>query len=536
MKKNLSDFNKIQTALSSGQFVRAANLSNKLLLKDPNNIQALIILGEALLRNEQFAEALVTCARVVELDNKNLKGINNFGAALLRNNKYTDAIEIYEYGLSIDPNNYDFLVNICNAYQGVGWPEKALKTAMQAIEINPKGFMAYNNLGTALGELMYLSESRQAYLTANNLNSDYLPTIINLAQLEIKFGNHLAGLQHYEKALKHKNITASYVELIKYYMSYSLLYLGEINIGWDYYDYGFTPLLPMGTWRSIRKFSQPRWNGDLQEKKTVLIWREQGLGDEILFSTCLKQLADAGMSVILECDPRLIDIYQRTYPEFKVRPQSVDSFEYPLHDDFELQCPIGSLPRYFRRSLSDFNVDNRRWIPSAAKVENISNRLMPYKNKILVGVCWSSGKLHASRNMHYTNLYDWKPLLLQPNLQFVNLHYGECEDEIIAVERELGIQILRWNDIDLRNDLEAVIALISLLDCVCTVGTAVAMLSGMTGTTTNLLLQKSWVLLGQTECYPWFENIKPFVAEIDEHVGINIKNLSPYIFKSHSTS
>jgi hypothetical protein len=83
----------------------------------------------------------------------------------------------------------------------------------------------------------------------------------------------------------------------------------------------------------------------------------------------------------------------------------------------------------------------------------------------------------------------------------------------------------------LRNDLETVLALISELDCVCSVGTAVSSIAGSSGVPTLLLLQRSWILLGETDIYPWYPNVKPFVVEHNEHVGLNIKNLRPFIKK-----
>ena len=531
MKKTNSEFAKVQTAMVNGQYVKVINLCQKLLEKNPEDIDLLLFLGEAQLRTEQFQEALQHFARVVELDNQNIRGINNFGAALLRNNQYKHAIEIYEYGLELDPKNYDFLVNICNAYQGLGQPEKSLQTAMRAIELQPNGYMAYNNLGTALGDLLYLEEARQAYLTAITLNPGYLISVINLAQLEVKFGEHAKGLQHYESALKNKNITPSYAELIKYYMSHSLLLLGEIDIGWDFYEFGFSPMLPMGAWRSTRKFKQPRWDGKLETSQRILIWREQGLGDEILFSSCLGELAEAGMNVILECDPRLIPVFKRTYPEFEIRAEQINQLGYSTANDFDVQCPVGSLPKYFRRSIPDFDRPTRTWLPEISKLEQIKQRLEPYQEKILVGICWSSGSLNIARNKNYTNLIDWQELLTQDHLQFVNLHYGQCEAEILEVEKALGISILRWPDIDLRNDLEAVLALISQLDCVCSVATSVSIMAGIAGVPTNVLLRKSWILLGQEDSYPWFHNVKPFVVGHHDHVGLKIKELKPFIQK-----
>jgi tetratricopeptide (TPR) repeat protein len=532
MKKNNSSLKKAQTALLSGQFVKAINICEKLIKLDPLNVDCLLTLGEAYLRNEQFQEALIPCAKVIELDNSNIRGLNNFGAALLRNHQHSDAKEILEYGLELEPNNFDILINVCNAYQGLGQPEKSLQTALRAIEVSPGAFMAYNNLGTALGDLLRIEDARQAYITANVLNPNYLPTIINLAQLEVKLGDHHRGVQLYESALKLKDLSASYAELIKYYLSHSYLFLGELEKGWDYYDFGFCALLPKGAWRSLRRFNQPRWNGDLNDKTLrILVWREQGLGDEIEFSTCLKDLYDADMNVILECDPRLVNIYQRAYPKFIVRSESVDLKNYPMFNDFDVQYPLGSLPRLFRRRIEDFQKQFHLWIPDDIQVADIKERLKPYKDKILVGISWRSGVLKVERNTNYTNLTDWHDLLKLNNLQFVNLQYGDCEEELISVEQELGIQILRWSDIDLRNDLEAVLALVSELDCVCSVGTAVSSLAACAGVPTLLLLQKSWILLGETENYPWYCNVKPFVVDPNMHVGSNINNLSPYIVK-----
>jgi hypothetical protein len=101
------------------------------------------------------------------------------------------------------------------------------------------------------------------------------------------------------------------------------------------------------------------------------------------------------------------------------------------------------------------------------------------------------------------------------------------------VEQQFNIEILRWQDIDLRDDLETVLALVSQLDCVVSVGTAVSVIAAAAGVNTLVLLQRSWVLLGQNEQYPWFPSAKPFVVETNEHVGINIANLHSYIAKLH---
>jgi hypothetical protein len=248
----------------------------------------------------------------------------------------------------------------------------------------------------------------------------------------------------------------------------------------------------------------------------------------------LQDIHETNLDIILECDPRLIGIFKRIYPRFEIRGESINLNNYPSVDDFELHLPIGSLPKYFRRNLADFNKQIPKFLPQETAVNFISQKLQKYSNKILVGICWRSGKLSIERNLNYTALSDWGPLLSDPQYKFVNLFHGDCEDEIRAVEEKFNIEILRWQDIDLKNDLETVLALVSQLDCVVSVGTAVSVIAAAAGVNTLVLLQRSWVLLGQNDRYPWFPSARPFVVETNEHVGINISNLHSYIQKLQS--
>ena len=115
--------------------------------------------------------------------------------------------------------------------------------------------------------------------------------------------------------------------------------------------------------------------------------------------------------------------------------------------------------------------------------------------------------------------------------QFVNLLHGDCESELIEAENNFGINILRWTDFDLRNDLETVLALVCEMDCVISVGSAVSVIAAAAGVNTLVLMQRSWVLLGQNDKYPWFPSVRPFVVETNEHVAINICNLQPFVKK-----
>jgi tetratricopeptide (TPR) repeat protein len=523
------DFKNAEQALQKGHFAAAIAHLDKLLQLEPDNLRYLSKRGEAHLRNENFEAGLIDYAKVVEADNKNVVALTNFAAALIRCNQQENAREVLEYALELDPKNYDAQINLCNVYQTIGKPEEALRTAFRALELRPTAAVAHNNLGTALGDLNLVEESRQAFITANTLDPKFIPAVINLAQVEIKLGNYPEGTRLYEEVLKLKHISPNQAELVRYYLGYAYLYQGQLGKGWDFYEYGFGQLLPRGALRATRRFRQPRWNGEDLTGKSLLIWREQGLGDEIEFSTCLNDLAASGASVIVETDPRLVSIYQRVYPSFTVRAERIGEDLFSNIDDFDVQCPVGSLPRLFRRTMEDFERPRPLWLADMARADDFRERLAGYRGKKLVGICWRSGLFSIVRNENYTALPDWSEVLSDPEVQFVNLQYGDCEHELTEIENQLGIQILRWPDLDLKNDLEGVIALMSELDCVISVGTAVGSLAGAVGMRCFLLTKKAWMMLGEEKRYPWFPSVMPLLPRTGTHVAERLSDLPSLI-------
>jgi tetratricopeptide (TPR) repeat protein len=522
---------KIQKALSTGNYSVAIKYLDRLLEVNQNNLPLLMSRGEAHLRSENFEAGLLDLAKVVEADNKNVTALINFSVALIRCNMQIDAKPVLEYVLELDPQNFDAHINLCNIYQALGKSEECLKLSIRAIELKPDSVIGYNNLGTAFGDLNMIHEARDAFRIGYKVDPTYISTSINLAQLEVKLDNHAEAAKLYEEMLTLKNISPSELELVKYYLAYCYLNIGNISKGWDNYEYGYGSLLPVAALRSRRKFKEPQWNGESQENKTILIWREQGLGDEIEFATCLSDVYHTGAKVILECDQRLVGVYKRTFPSFLVRPESFGEDSYPTTQDFDLQCSIGSLPRFFRRDLTSFN---RPTIPiniSKSSLEKFKLKLTDFSRKKLIGICWRSGVFSIGRNLNYTALLDWKELLSQQDFQFVNLQYGDCENELLEIEAALGIQILRWPDLDLKNDLENVLGLIKNLDAVVTVGTAVSSLAGSCDVPTYLLAKPSWMMLGQTERYPWYACVTPLLAEKNEHLAEKIKLIPDLIRK-----
>ena len=118
----------------------------------------------------------------------------------------------------------------------------------------------------------------------------------------------------------------------------------------------------------------------------------------------------------------------------------------------------------------------------------------------------------ATRNVYYTNLDQWGPILTTPGLVFVNLQYDNCQPELDAAEQRFGVKIHAWDDIDLKDDLDSAAALISALDLVITAPTSVAAMAGALGVPVWDLAGKedNWSTLG-TDYMPWYPSMRLFL-------------------------
>jgi tetratricopeptide (TPR) repeat protein len=391
--------------------------------------------------------------------------------------------------------------------------ESSLNSSLEALKINPSSADAYQNLGSSFFHLAKFDEAKHAFETS---------LLLNPATKEAK---HSLGLVLFkqdkiQEALKimMELISSSQpsdrlnLDQIKWDASLMLLRLGDLDKGWEFYEFGLSPkVFGNLSRRPLRTFDVEEWTPLCDKNLPFLIWREQGVGDEILFATCLHDLINAGFKPIVECDKRLIQIFQRSFPSVSFREPSfsTDSPYYSLKKDFLYHIPMGSLMKHYRSKLEYFP-NSGGYLKSDDVLENkwrgrIRNSLIKKKR---IGISWRSGILDPLRNSKYSSLADWGPLLSSKNFDFFNLQFGDCIDEIKDAENRFSININRCQDLDLRNDIDDIFSLISNLDHVVTISSAVWTFSAALGIPTTLLLHAPhWTMFDQNYV-PFFPNVK----------------------------
>lgn len=309
---------------------------------------------------------------------------------------------------------------------------------------------------------------------------------------------------------------------IKFNFSFPLLAKGMFDEGWQYYQARENSVFK-------RKFEAQRWNGKpLSRNEKIMVWSEQGVGDHIAFSTMLPDLVrEVGTErVIFETDPRLISLFQRSFPEIEVRKNprlKVDSSPYIT--DYQKHIAVGSLASIFRRKIEDFP-----GTPSlkASDEWNFFWKKRLNSNKIKIGIAWTSGLRSITRDISYLSIEDLGILFkgTEDHIDWINLQYGDCDNELEYVRAKFGIKVLNWDDINLKDDFEAVAALINNLDLVISISSNLLELAGALGKPTwGITHFPNWTMHDQDH-YPWHHSVRMYQVAFPYPIKLTLPEIA----------
>jgi len=350
------------------------------------------------------------------------------------------AIEFFKRAIAKKSDDFETWIEITKAAGANQQDIDAIYYATQAISLDPTKPIAHNNLGAAFMTIGKLNEALYCFETTLQLDPHNLMAKSNCSVIYEKRGDMEKAIATLENCLPLAEKGSIQEAEIKFKMSLPLLYLGNLKRGWEMYDEGFKPKNTR-TRTPKRHFDVPQWQGEPIQDKRLLVWGEQGLGDELMFFRTLPEVFTHCNQITIECSQRLVSLFQRSFPNCHVRSHALDGsyFLKPIYSDFDYHIPVGSLMRLFRNDITDF-----KNVPPYINVDPVLNekfkdRLSKFKPKKLVGICWRSGKLAEDRNLNYAPLSAWESIFSIENIQFVNLQYGDCSHELKQVQDFLGL-------------------------------------------------------------------------------------------------
>lgn len=286
-------------------------------------------------------------------------------------------------------------------------------------------------------------------------------------------------------------------------------YLGQLQLaqchwaeGWGNfearYSSGAVPFRPM---------PYPQWAGQCSEEGTLLVLADEGIGDEIMYASCLAEAASRVKKVVVECEPRLQRLFTRSFPHIQVignqrknDPSWLKGLPQP-----DWQVPASELPALFRRSDEDFPAHQGYLKADPDRVAYWSNRLhRDHGAKWKVGISWRGGTSKTRGRARTLGADHWRPILQQDHVAFVNLQYGRYEQELADLNRMGGQSVHDYPQAVA--DFDETAALVAALDLVVTVCTTVVHLAGALGKPVWVLtpLSPGWRYTTSRDTMPWY--------------------------------
>jgi tetratricopeptide (TPR) repeat protein len=256
----------------------------------------------------------------------------------------------------------------------------------------------------------------------------------------------------------------------------------------------------------FRAMPFPAWDGRPRPDGTLLILADQGIGDEIMFASCFDDAIERSADTLIECEPRLIRLFQRSFPRAQFiatqRQTTIDWLAGLPKPDWQISS--GDLPALFRNGDETFPQRDHYLHADASRRAHWRERLATLGPGLKIGLSWRGGTDRTRTRARSIAPEHWAQILSVPNAQFVNLQYGAYEQELAELRRLRAGSIHDFPEAIA--DYDETAALVSELDLVVTVCTAIVHLSGALGTPVWILSPRvpSWRYTAHAHAMPWY--------------------------------
>ena len=447
---------------------------------DPLLADALSNYGTALRERGRVDEAIPLLERALQLKPQSEAVNTNLGVAYFERNRHVEAAERHRRALQLRPDFPEARNNLGNALAALGEEEEAIACYRDVIAQVPGHADAHSNLGLQLQERGEVDAAMRNYARALEIRPDHADALNNLGYLLQEQGRRDEAMGLYRRAIEANPHSAR----AAYNLGLAHLCRLEFAEGWRLCELRYHTTPPVATLRpfAIPKFAAADWG----KGHRLAVWREQGVGDQLLYSTLLPDLDARGQEFVLEVDARLVAAYRRAHPAWNVVPPEDSEAAYASCDR---HIALASLPELLRPSTADFGRQPRALLAAdPVRAAGYRARLAAPGTR-LVGISWRSfqpvarGYLQRKKS---AGLAAFLELSRRADLRLVDLQYGDTQAEREAFEQGGG-KLLRVDDLDLFNDLEGVLAAIEACDLVVTTSNVTAHLAGVLGKETLLV-------------------------------------------------
>lgn len=476
---------------------------------------ATALANRALAHNQlkQYAAALADCDAALALQPASAATHCTRGRALNGLRRHKDARAAFARAQELQPDHVEAWQQAGNLELRLGRAREALDHYAQVLALDAANTETLTNRGVALSQLRRHDEALQCFERVIGLNPKHADAYGNRGIALSELGRHQEALISFERAI---TLKPGYIEARANQGVCSLL-TGDFARGWAQYEWRWNKraadFVPAPGSAKVMltpdNFGKPVWNGERTDE-TVLIWPEQGIGDQILFATMLPDAIARIGRVVLAIEERLHPLFRRSFPQCTLTTLEAAR----KSGDFRLQIPLGNLGKHLRASENTFLLNRKATlIADRSAAARLRKSLGASPRRRLCGISWLSR--HASFGTDKSLSLDaLRPLLETPGYRFVDLQYGDTAKERVAFERGTGLAITHVDGIDNQQDIDDLAALIEACDIIITISNTTAHIAGALGKTVLLMLPHNtgrfWYWQATREDTLWYPGVRVF--------------------------
>jgi tetratricopeptide (TPR) repeat protein/ADP-heptose:LPS heptosyltransferase len=482
---------------AQGKLEEAAASHEQALALKPNLVEACFNRGNVLQAQGKLEEAVGSYERALALNPDMAELHCNLGNALQAQNRLAEAETSYERALALNPEYADAFYNLGNLRQAQENLNQAAACYERALALKPDLPEAHYNLGNTRQAMGDIEAAAACFERALDLRPGYAEAHYNLACVLQSLGRLEDALPRYQKAVELKQGYAQ----AHFGLALAQLLHGDFDPGWRNYE---------SRWQSpdhdtpMRDYPQPLWTGEKLSAGRLLLWGEQGVGNEIQFAGLIPDALRIGNRIVLDCDPRLQALFARSFPEIEVVSGCrVAESEMAAH------IATGSLPGLFRPSESAFAATTSPYL-KADPAETEQFRARYSDGRKLIGLAWQTSNKQTGRKRSI-DLALLAPLFAQPGIRWISLQYGDF-DALEEQAASASAPLLIDRSVDQFANIDLFAAQIAAMDQVITIDNSTAHLAGALGLPVWLLLPYAadWRWLETRKASPWYPTMRIF--------------------------
>jgi tetratricopeptide (TPR) repeat protein len=533
----LSEMGSLQLEL--GKPAAAEKIFRELKRRSPGLLAASVNLGSALMAQNRLDEATESLNEALKQDPFCVQALSNLGAICVKQKNIPEAQRLLERALEFDPLCFEARVNLAVVFQKQWKWEKALRILEDVARIRPDSPELRYNLGRAYWHRGNYPAAEQALRDVTRLAPEIIDAAVDLGKVlyetgraeeaveqmrsvlqrnperplaHVSLGFALETMGEFDQAMAcYEKALALDANDIQAHVNRGVLRIltGDFERGWPEYEWRVRTEELVA---SYGRFPFPRWDGSPLAGRTLLVHAEQGLGDEIMYGSCVPELIAQAGHCVIECADKLQPLFARSFPQATVRGMAKGDAAEWLKDvpAIDVQIPAASLPLHLRRKAADFPRDRPYLTADAGKIANWRARLGKLPGGLKIGLSWRGGVPLTGNVLRSIPLERMLPVLQQEGVSFVSLQYGEARGDLDRLARLHDISIEHWQEaID---SYEETAALMCALDLTITVCTAVVHLGGALGrpvwTMAPLKPEARYGVSGDT--MPWYGSVRMF--------------------------